>query len=409
MSAKLDGWVTRGRVGVYAAMLLAGYVIAFAVWSLTLRDGLDAAGKPFGCDFILFYASAALALKGKAAAAYAASTLLAVEREAVPASRGLFLWCYPPSTQMLIAPVALLPYRAAFAAWSVAGLGLYLALVRRLSRDPLAPLLGLAFPAVFLCVMQGQTGLIFAGLMGLGLLGVDTRARLAGAALGLLAFKPHLAVIVPLVLLASGRRTALAAAAASALSVAAASLLVLGAEPWRAFLAAGPQVAQNLETGRLPWSKAPTVFVALRTLGLPTPAAYAGHVAVAAPVVLATLRAWRREGSLALKAGLAGAAAVIVSPYAFDYDLALLALPLGAAAERLRTAGGPPGARIGLAAGFFAPLALPVIAGWTGVQATPLALLLVFGLLLRLLRPSTTAERFAMQVTVQARGDCADA
>ncbi len=389
---RADGWVTHARVVGYARLLLAAYAVALVALGLSLRHGLDVGGAPPGADFIIFYAASKLTLQGHAVQAYAPAVILATERSVVAASRGVYLWCYPPVFQLLVAPLAWLPYRAALAAW-LAGTGaLYLGAVRLVSRHPLASLLALAFPAAFLNLVQGQTGFLTAALLGGGLLLSARRPVLAGLALSLLIYKPHFGLLVPLALLAGGRWRTLAAMAAGAALLLTASVGAFGLAPWLAFLHALPMVSANLASGTLPLHKDPSVFAALRLLGLPARPALAANLLLALPPIVLALQAWRRRASGPLCAAMTVTAALIASPYAFDYDLAVLAIPLGVLIEHMRTHAAPAGSRLLAVAVFAAPLVLEPLSNYAHLQLMPLAL---FGLFAALRRASVETAAVA--------------
>ncbi len=374
-----DGWVTSARIRGYPRMLLAIYAVALIALVASLRHGLDPSGHPLGADFIIFYGASSLALKGHAALAYVPATLLVAERGAVAASRGVYLWCYPPSFQLAIAPLALLPYRAALGAWLAVTGGLYLATVRLISPTRAALLLALAFPAAFLNLVQGQTGFLTAALLGGGLLLSERRPVVAGAILGLLIYKPHFGVLVPLALVAGGRWRTLCAMAASAAALAAASAWAFGLDAWLQFVRTVPLVSRNLSSGLLPLAKDPSLFAGLRQLGVPATLALGANAAVALPVVVLTLKAWRDRLPLPLLAALTVTAALIASPYAFDYDLVALCIPLGVLAEHMRRhPATPPGTRALVAAGFVSTFVLEPLSLFAHLQLTPILLLTVF-------------------------------
>ncbi|MGN5509364.1 glycosyltransferase 87 family protein, partial [Campylobacter coli] len=62
-----------------------------------------------------------------------------------------------------------------------------------------------AFPAVWVTEGHGQNAFLTTALMGAGLAGLETRPWLAGVAFGLLTFKPHLGLLIPVLLLLNGR------------------------------------------------------------------------------------------------------------------------------------------------------------------------------------------------------------
>jgi hypothetical protein len=386
MLTTADAWITRERVRNYSLMLAAAYLLAMAAIVLSLRHGLDPFGKPLGADFIIFYSASSLALKGHATQAYAAPALLAVQRTLAGPIDGLFLWCYPPTFQLPILPLALAPYRLAFAIWMAATGGLYLAMTRLIARDRLALVLALGFTGVFMNLAQGQNGFLTTALLGGGLLLLDRRPWLAGALLGLLAIKPHFGLLLPLLLAAGGRWRSFAGAAVSAVLLCLLATAMFGPDAWRAFFAALPSVSKSFAAGRVPLAKAPTLFATVRLLGGPAPVALAADLLFAAPFVVATLIAWRRPGPLKLKAGLAVLATLLTSPYLFDYDLMLLAIPLGALLSQPRPWRWPAGGRSVAALLFLTPILVEPIAQATHLQFAPFAVALGFLVTWRVLK-----------------------
>lgn len=386
MPTRLDRLIPAARARLYAGLLVASYAIGWCWIGLSLRHGLDTGGSPFGADFIIYYGASHLALAGKAASAYVGGTLLAAERTAVPATRHLFLWCYPPTFQLLIWPLGLLPYFVALAAWTTAGLAAYLALIRRISGDRWAWLAALAFPGVLMNAIQGQNGFITAALFGGGLLLLDQRPWLAGALLGALAIKPQFGVLAPLLLISTGRWKATAAAASSAFVLVLVATAAFGVESWTGFQHAATAASRALTSGRLPLSKDPSTFAALLLLHAPASLAIVAHGFLAVVATGLTVIAWRRAGPLEIKAGLAVIATLIVLPYAFDYDLVMLAIPIGVALNTLLERPAPPWILCGLILLSVTPILIDPVTDMLGVPIGPLALwwgFLALGSLLR--------------------------
>ena len=180
----------------------------------------------------------------------------------------LYGWHYPPFFHFIAAPLATMPYLAALFMWQAATLVLYLLAVLAISRahpspagrggraQPPSPfgggitlLLALAFPAVFVNLGHGHNGFLTAALIGFALLWLDRRPIVAGILFGLLAYKPQFGLMVPLVLLATGRWRTLFAAGATVLALTLAVTLVFGVETWRAFFASAPFTRAVLEQG----------------------------------------------------------------------------------------------------------------------------------------------------------------
>lgn len=386
MKLDIDRWITPDRIRGYSIICIFAYVVAAIVWLVVMgrNDWIDPYGKPLGYDFLTFYAASDMARMGDPAGAFDVDKIFAAEIAAAPANKTVFLWHYPPVFQLLITPLAYMPYGVALASWLAVTLALYLLLVREISDHPWALLVGAAFPAVFVNLMHGQNGFLNTALLGFGLLWLDRRPWLAGVCIGLLVYKPHFGVLLPLLLAVQGRWKTFASAAVTAVAFCAAAYAAYGIDPWMAFFKNFKVVSQVLEAGFLPWSKIPSVFIMLADVGVPLNIAYAAHFAVAAALAVATVIAWRMPGPQRLKVALAVPAIIAVSPYCFDYDLVLLALPIGLLADYGRGAPLPAGARTVMALAFFAPM-LPPLAERTHLQLMPIAVLLLYAVVWRTL------------------------
>lgn len=388
----LDDLLTPERLKLWSVLLILTYAATVIGWALTIRDGVDFLGHPFGFDFITFYAASDLALHGKAALAYDPTQIELAEKAILPRLDGLFLWHYPPTFQLLTLPLARLPYSAAYLAWLGGLLALYVGMIRALSDHPLAVKLALAFPAVLVCGLPAQNGFLSAALIGFSLALLGRRPFVAGMIGGLMIYKPHLAVLFPVLLIAGGNWRALAGAALSAAAFAGASMLAFGLAPWRAFFHNVHNVSIVLNSGSLPWEKIPSVFVAAAWLGMPHGLAYVLHGAVAVTVIAMTALAWRGQGPRELKGALAVLATLSVSPYVFDYDLVLLAIPIALLAEYGRKAPLPVGTKAALMLAFATPVIFRWFAKHTHLQLMPAAVLLTYAAVWRVHAQALTAR-----------------
>ena len=164
------------RVAVYPRIFATIYAVAAIAWVGLSADLVDYKGKPLGYDFITFWAGSLLVLGGEAAASFDFARILAAERIAVPASRHAFLWHYPPTFHLIVLPLALLPYLAAYAAWIVStfvGLRWVAAALRPAAGDRYG--CWLAFPGTFINAFHGQNGFLIAALLGGALLLLENR------------------------------------------------------------------------------------------------------------------------------------------------------------------------------------------------------------------------------------------
>ncbi len=330
---------------------------------------VDAGGRPFHTDFTSVYAAGRLALAGHAAAAYDWQLHYAAENAVAAHPYTAYLgWHYPPPFLMIAALLATLPYALAFLIWIAATLPLYLAAIRAVVGDNVGWLLGGAFPCLLPNVVPGQNGLFTAALIGGTLALLPRRPILAGCCLGLLTYKPQFGILFPLLLVAGGHWRAIAAAAASAGALALTTIACFGVTPWGEFFHWLPLTSHALFAQDSPlhvdWSKFQSMFALVRLLGGSAALAWTLQLALTAIVALGLCMMWRSDRiGYELKAAAAAAGVLVVTPYVYLYDLAVLAV---AAGFLLRAALRDGFAR-GEAAGFACGAALLAIVPFFGV------------------------------------------
>jgi alpha-1,2-mannosyltransferase len=352
------------RMRDYPMMVLAIFLLAAIGLVWTSASLVDATGKPLGYDFITFWAASDLTLQGRPEAAFDHAQALAVQQTAVTGSEVVFFWHYPPTFQLLAAPLAFLPYLPSYLAFAALGYAAYLFALRPLVRQPRPLLLLAAFPAAVFCFYHGQNSTYSAALLGCAVWlseRKDRKALLAGVCIGLLAYKPQLGVLAPLAFAAAGQWRLFAVAAVTSLGFCAIATLVLGPGLWMVFASNFPFVKELVETGALPWAKMPSAWVFARMLGAPETAAYVlqGLVALTAAGVVAFV--WRTCGMTRLSWAVLISATLMVPHYLFDYELTLLAIPCAILASDMAERGATRAEKLTLLAvvalcGFIAPL-----------------------------------------------------
>jgi hypothetical protein len=245
-------------------------------------------------------------------------------------------------------------------------------------------LLAAAYPAVFVNLGHGHNGFLTAALIGGALVNLDRRPWLAGVLFGLLAYKPQFGLMIPLVLVVTGRWRTVAAAAATVVALAGAATLAFGIDVWGAFLEGSRFTrAVVLEAGNTGWHKIQSVFALVRMWGGSVPLAYA--VQAAATVIVAGLLAWlwRSRADFALKAAALAIAALLATPYSLDYDLMVLAPAIALLAAHGLAHGFRPYEASALAVLWLVPLAARSVAQLTLIPLGVPAMLVVFMLILR--------------------------
>lgn len=302
-------------------IVLAAAFFAWDLWRTTrvgLTDGID---RPLGWDFINYWSGASLAWRGAAARVYDWNAFHAFQQALAGGPIDFFHYSYPPILLILTAPLALLSYAPALAAWLLAGwYAFYRALRLALPRGAL--LLSLATPAMFVNAIGGQNGAWTAALLGGALSLLDRRPALAGVLFGLMSYKPHLGLLVPLALLAGRRWMAMATAAATCGILLAISLALYGPDVWSDYLRNVAILRETvLESGSGVWHRFVSVFTAVRIAGADVALAYAVQAAVALAVALVMMLAWWRRAPARVRNALLVVATMLATPYIQDYDL----------------------------------------------------------------------------------------
>ncbi|MGB8874271.1 MAG: glycosyltransferase family 87 protein [Desulfobaccales bacterium] len=382
------GWLNRERLGVYPKIICVCYLVILSYLYLGGSGWLDGRGDPIGGDFSHYWVAASLALKAGPAAVYDPDRLLAAQKEFF-GIRVPLIWLYPPTFLMLLLPLGLLPYLLALALWLSLPLAALVLVVRRIAPSHLSPWLALAFPGAFMNLLHGQNGLLSASLLGAGLLLLERAPVSAGVLLGLLSYKPQLAVLIPVALAAGRRWRALVSMGISAAALIAASLLVLGTGAWAAFFHNLPGTLAILETGRLGkgvvlvTAKMPTWAAAVLLAGGPPWLAQLLQAGVMLATTGIVFWVWSRQAAPAVLV----LCALLFPPYEFIYDLAILALPLAWLAWEGHVEGWRPGEQALLVLAFLTPLLMPILAGTIRLQIAPLVLTALLAMALRRLRP----------------------
>lgn len=282
-------------------------------------------------DFDAFHIVAQRVWRGDLDQVYHFEALLKMQMEAAGGMTSFMPWTYPPQYALLLAPFAFLPVGIGYLLFTAATLALYLVTLRAISSANFAQVLVVLFPALAITIGCGQNGFLTGALIGLICLNVERRQWLAGLALGAMVIKPHLAIAVGLYLLATRRWIALATAALVVLTSSLLCTLLFGWQIWFAWLGSIRESASYLEQGFYPLFRMISAYAALYMAGFPASAAFWGQVAVAGLALLAALVGAARGLSSKFTLGVTVMVSVMISPYAYDYDLPILGIGLALA------------------------------------------------------------------------------
>ena len=171
------------------------------------------------------------------------------------------MWLYPPIFLLMVLPLSLLPYFAAFAAWIVITLSCYIVILRRICPQPYIIYWMVLFPGIVINLLVGHNGCLSGTLLGGGLLFLNSSPILAGIFFGLSFYKPQLGVLILLALLAGRRWYILGITAGTTAFMGIASALIFGLETWIGFWRNIPLAAKLTDSPWF-WDRMPTIYAA---------------------------------------------------------------------------------------------------------------------------------------------------
>ena len=393
----MDGVKRLDRIGIILwgfGLALIAALLALDIHNASGRSGLSINGQSlWGRDFVNLWSAGRLVLERQTALIYDVEAYQAWQRAALGPGIDNHNYSYPPVSLLYAPAFGALPYLAALALWLLLSATLFVIAARPwLTRLGLPSSAALILPSTLLCLWAGHYGLIVGALWLFAWHWLDERPLRAGVAIGLMLVKPHLAVLIPVLLARRRAWRAFAAATVTVVVLVTASVLAFGPGLWRTYVESTSrlQLALVEEPHTLFGLMMPTPTPALYALGLSQPMVWTMQAVIIIAVVALLL--WRQPANRYRAGAAAAVATFLVLPYGFNYDLTVVgiaALMLLADASRSGRRGD--GAVAGLA------LALPPAMMFLGVvnfRPAPFVLAALFWLLLR---PQAPAENAASE------------
>jgi alpha-1,2-mannosyltransferase len=326
---RLYAWCTVGGAALFASAEIAYFLFSpLPSFHLPSVDGFG--GTAIGRDFLNTWMGGRAALSEGPAAWFEAGAYNEALRSVV-AIKETYYWSYPPHVLLFIWPLGLMPYLAAFALWTLAGFVLFLGVAAR-SGIPREHLWFVAVaPAVAVNVLIGQNGFFTAALLIGGLISLDRRPYLAGILFGVLTTKPQLGLLLPLMLVVSGRWRAIASAGGTTAALIGLTCFAYGPDIWGAYLDSVVPAQRALQEhgGGMLLLQIPSAFNAGRLAGLPLAADWALQLVVSAAAAVAVIWTFRRRRDPLLSVCLLVTATFLFAPYSMNYDMVVLAWVCG--------------------------------------------------------------------------------
>ena len=303
------------------------------------HDLLLANGMPVAGDFINVYAAGQLALARDLATIYDPEAFMAYERNIIPQPTGLRLWAYPPHSLLIVWPFGLLGFYAGLVLWSLLGLLLLGVGARRLGFNWSETAIVLLSPAALQCIYFGQSGNFFTGLLLLALSTRKPAAPISAICAAMLTMKPQTGFLLPLLWLIQVRWRLIALTSGLVACLVALAVALFGIDPWRDYL--GLTLPMLSELGRYGTGAfmhmMPSVFMALRLLGVSGDAALYIHLGFAGLVVIVLAVALRQSSDPLAQSAMLLLGTALVTPYLHSYDLATVVCGALLVARRLDT------------------------------------------------------------------------
>ena len=312
-----------------AASLLVALSAVFILKDIAAARDLVLPGNVmFGRDFVNAWAGGQLTLQGRVGEIYSSGYMAAVD-QLTGHRLSVHAFSYPPTALLLLWPLGLLGYLPAFMIWIVAtGAAFLLAARPYLDRARLPLWAAALLPATLINVWAGHYGFLFSALWLAAFSSMDKRPLTAGGLFALLTFKPHMGLLIPLLLLLRRQGQAILAAAAGTVSLVGASLLLFGSERWVTYL----EATSRLQAGLLVKEQAfffammPTAYSSFWVAFGDMPLAVAAQCASAVAAIVIMVRAAIRQIPWPELGLMSATATFLVLPYAFNYDMPVVGL-----------------------------------------------------------------------------------
>jgi arabinofuranan 3-O-arabinosyltransferase len=373
-------------LGVFATWRLLAYGYTFPVFYAAFFlylycRGLwlaNDSGAPVYHDFAHFWVAGWQALHGETASLDGQAAFKEVQDGA--AGLGLppysFL-SYPPTFTIILVPLAMLPYLAAFLTWEAVTLVCCIIVVYLIVRRQPAVSLMLASPFAAWNFLIGQNGFLTASLLGASLLLLERQPVLAGVFIGCLTYKPQFGILLPVALISARQWRACVSAAVTAIFLVAASAAAFGVDGWVAFPRALFAQGSGTMFASPDWGfLLQSVYGLILVLHGGAALAWLTQGVATAGVAIIVWLVWRSPVHYALKAATLSTAALMATPYAFAYDLAAIAIPVAFLASDQIRCGLLRGEQTTMITLFVASLAVIPAAGKAPVGAVILVALL---------------------------------
>jgi alpha-1,2-mannosyltransferase len=315
-------------VALWAIMIALAAAPVISDLSVAQGDVLPS-GNLIGRDFLNAWAGGQLAYHGRVAEIYAVHPYLSALSTMVGRPVDFHAFSYPPTLLLFLWPFGLIGYLPALVIWLAAtGAAFVVAARSYLAREGIPAWVVALFPASIVNVWAGHHGFVLAALWLAAFAFLPKRPLLAGLAISLLTLKPHMGVLIPLVLLVRCEWRTMLAAACGTLLLFAASVAAFGLSPWMSYFHVTTQVQADLlgQTTSFFLKMMPTPYVGFWVATHSVVAAALAQALFAVAAILIVVRSARSAMAWPQLGLVTATATFLVLPYAFNYDMGVVSV-----------------------------------------------------------------------------------
>ena len=334
-------WINKNRITAYSIMLFLSIVSVLIYIALIQWGILSPIDIPIPSGFSSFYSAGTLAGQADPTRVYDLGAHKAMQQAIYGDNRiSYYFYFYPPYLLLVLAPLAALPYLVAFYVWVLAQAALFLAGIRLIiGKTSLWPFI--AFPAAAISFALGQNSLLTASLFAFGLLMRDkNRPFWAGFILGLLVYKPHFGILMPMAFVAGREWKMIGGAITSVVLLTVITTLAFGLSIWPAYLHLFQSTAPvAFESGRVTYNGLISAFGSVLLVGGSKETAYAVQAVFSLGAAVLVFYLWRRTTNTAIRCMSLIAGTMLSMPVILFYDYLPAAVALAFLVPELRKTG----------------------------------------------------------------------
>ena len=238
---------------------------------------------------------------------------------------GFYNYSYPPHSLFLATPFAVFPYAWSLLIWTVLGACFFLWAARPYMPKGLSPVYAVLTPAALVNIWAGHYGFVVGGLWLLFFSSLERQRIRGGVVAGLLTLKPHLGVLIAVVMLLRKQWLMIAVAVISTILIVLGSGLLFGFNLWREWLFETSVLQAKIMTAPDPqfyYLMMPSSYIVLRNMPYDLAVIVQSFFAL-----IAIFLFWKcRNTTPKNLAFISATTTSLISPYIFNYDLTVASL-----------------------------------------------------------------------------------